>query len=220
MFNAMMKVQWKWTRLTVLIVTVLGFAIPVGGVQIFDPSRYVNGRPTPGAVIRSMQEAGVLYAFLAGAIGLFVAFIAWNADQKGRHVYALSLPVSRAKYALMRFGAGALFLLLPGLGVLIGCLVATSLIDIPPGMHAYPVQLALRFTLSSFVAFAIFFAVAASSQRAAATLLAAFAAFFVVAVMISAMGVNYDIIGTAGRLIFAEPGLLSIFTGRWMLVDV
>jgi hypothetical protein len=220
MFNALMKVQWKWTRLAVLLATILGFAIPVGAVRMFDPSRYTGGRPTPGNIIRAMQEAGVLYAFLAGAIGLVVAFIAWNADHKGRHIYALSLPVSRARYALMRFGAGSLFLLLPAAGVLLGCLIATAIIEIPAGMHAYPVQVAMRFFLSTFVAFAIFFAIAAASQRAAATVLGVLAVFFLVAVMINAMGVNYDIIGTVSKFIFAEPGILSIFTGRWMLVDV
>jgi hypothetical protein len=220
MYNALMKVQWKWTRLVVLIATVIGFAIPVGTVRFFDRSNYYGDRLTPGYVIRAMQNAGVLYAFLAAGIGLFVAFLSWSYDQKGRHVYALSLPVSRARFALMRFAAGASFLLLPALGVLIGCLIATALIEIPPGMHAYPLQVAIRFTLSSLVAFAIFFAVAASSQRAAAVMLGGLAAFFVFAVMISAMGVSTNFIERALDFIFAEPGVLSIFTGRWMLIDV
>ena len=220
MFNALMKVQWKWTRAAVLIATILGFAIPVSAVRLFDVSRYTGGRPTPGYIIRAMQEAGVLYAFLAAATGLAVAFIAWSADQKGRHIYALSLPVSRARYAMMRFGAGSVFLLLPTAGVLLGCLVATAIIDVPAGMHAYPLQVAIRFMLSTFTAFAIFFAIAASSQRAAATVLGVIAGFMLLAVMIGAMGVNYDILGNAAKVIFAQPGVLSIFTGRWMLIDV
>src|SRR5688500_1277174 len=175
MFKALMKVQWKWTRLAVLIATVVGFAIPVASVRLFmDDGPW---RVSPGQIVRGMQQAGVLYAFLAGFTGLCVGFLAWNADQKGRHVYALSLPVSRARYALMRFGAGALFLLLPALGVLIGCLVAVSVANIPAGMQAYPLQVAVRFMLSCFVAFAIFFAVAAASQRAAAIALMSLAGF-------------------------------------------
>jgi ABC-type transport system involved in multi-copper enzyme maturation permease subunit len=220
MFKALMKVQWKWTRLAVLIATVLGFSIPMGTARIFDPRDFMTGRISPAYVIRAMQQAGVLYAILAGAIGLFVAFLAWNADQKGRHVYALSLPVSRARFALMRFGAGATFLLVPALGVLIGCLLATAIIEIPQGMKAYPVAVAMRFLLSSFVAFAIFFAVAASSQKAAAIALGSLAGFFLLAVIVSAMGLQTDLIELASGWIFAEPGVLSIFTGRWMLVDV
>ena len=222
MFKALMKVQWKWTRVTILVATIIGFAIPVGSVRLFDPRGYMpdSMRISPGYIIREMQQAGVLYAFLAGALGLFVAFIAWNADHKGRHIYALSLPVSRARYALMRFGAGSLFLLLPALGVLLGCLLAVAIMDIPQGMHAYPLQVAVRFMLASFVAYAIFFAAAASSQRAAATVLVSIAGFFLVAVIITAMGANVDLIGTASKFIFAEPGVLSIFTGRWMLIDV
>ena len=222
MFKALMKVQWKWTRVTVLVATIIGFAIPLASVRMFDPRGYMPDavRISPGYVIREMQQAGVLYAFLAGAVGLFVAFIAWNADHKGRHIYALSLPVSRARYALMRFGAGSLFLLVPAAGVLIGCLVAVAIMDIPPGMHAYPLQVAIRFALASFVAFAIFFAAAASSQKAAASVLVAIAGFFLLAAIISAMDTNVDLIGTAAKFIFAEPGMLSIFTGRWMLIDV
>ncbi|MEO5567359.1 MAG: hypothetical protein ABIR92_02635 [Gemmatimonadaceae bacterium] len=219
MFNALLTVQWKWTRIWVLFATIIGFAIPMTSARplMFRESVY---RITAGDIVSTMQSAGVVYAVLAGGIGLAVAFLAWNADQKGRHIYALSLPVSRSRYALMRFGAGSVFLLIPAAGVLLGCLVAIALAQIPAGMHAYPVTLTLRFLLASFVAFSIFFGVAAASQKAAATLLVGIGGFIVLAVIIGAMGVRTDIIGKTLTLIFAEPGVLSIFTGRWMLIDV
>lgn len=219
MFKAIMKVQWKWSRIAVLIATIFGFALPLVSVRILV-GEMAFSRVTPGQVIRSMQDAAGFYAFLAGFVGLSVAFLAWNPDQKGRHTYALSLPISRARYALMRFGAGALFLLLPALGVFLGCVVAATVATIPTGMQAYPLELAIRYALASFVSFAVFFAIAASSQRAAAYLLAGLSVFVLVAVLISAMGVPVDIIGRSMDLIFAQPGILSIFTGRWMLIDV
>lgn len=218
MFNALLKVQWKWTRLWVLFAAVAGFTIPLVSVRTLMLT--TGYRSTAGDVVNIMQAMGVLYAVLAGGVGLAVAFLAWNADQKGRHIYALSLPVSRARYALMRFGSGSLFLLVPAAAVLLGCLIAIALAEMPAGMHAYPLSLTLRFMLSSFVAFAIFFAVAASSQKASATLLGVIAAFIVLSIIIGAMGVKTDIIGKTMSFIFEEPGVLSIFTGRWMLIDV
>lgn len=218
MFNALLKVQWKWTRLWVLFGAVAGFTIPLVSMRAL--MMMTGYRVSAGDVVNTMQGMGVLYAFLAGGLGLAVAFLAWNADQKGRHTYALSLPISRARYALIRFGAGSMFLLVPAAAVLLGCLIAIALAEMPPGMHAYPLSLTLRFLLSSFVAFAIFFAVAASSQKAAATLLAVLAGFVLLSIIIGAMGVKTDIIGKTMSFIFEEPGVLSIFTGRWMLIDV
>jgi hypothetical protein len=220
MFTALMKVQWKWTRIAILAATIIGFAIPVGSVRLMLFGGEALSRITAGTVVNAMQDAGILYSILAAAIGLAVAFIAWSADQKGRHVYALSLPVSRARFAIMRFGAGSLFLLIPAAGVLIGCGVALSVIDLPAGLHAYPFSLTLRFLLASFVAYAMFFAVAAASTRAAAMLLLGILGFFMLAIIITAMGFEYDIVGNTMRLLFAEPGVLSVFTGRWMLIDV
>lgn len=218
MFNALLKVQWKWTRLWVLFAAVAGFTIPL--VSVRSLMMVTGYRTSAGDIVNIMQAMGVLYAALAGGVGLAVAFLTWNADQKSRHIYALSLPVSRARYALMRFGAGSLFLLVPAAAVLLGCLVAIALAEMPAGMHAYPLSLTLRFVLSSFVAFAIFFAVAASSQKASATLLGVIAGFIVLSIIIGAMGVKTDIIGKTMSFIFEEPGVLSIFTGRWMLIDV
>jgi hypothetical protein len=220
MFKAILKVQWMWTRIWILVGTLAAFAIPVGTVRFFEETNFYDGRTPVGYIIRAMQSAGVLYAILAAGLGLVVAFVAWTHDHKGRHVYALSLPVSRARYALMRFGAGSLFLLVPCAGLLVGAMTATAIIDLPPGMHAYPMAVTLRFLLAAFVAFAIFFSIAGASQKAAATLLGVIAGGLVIAVALTAMGVKTDFVGLAARLIFAEPGVLSIFTGRWMLVDV
>lgn len=216
MFNALMKVQWKWTRAAVLLATVIGFIIPVASVRI----TYAGGVPGAQGVVRVMQQVGVMYAVLAAAAGLIVAVFAWSADHKGRHVYALSLPISRARYAAMRYGSGILFLLVPAAGVLIGCIAALALARVPEGLHAYPVALTMRYLLASVVAFSIFFAIAAGTQRAAAIVLGSIAGIFVVALLISAMDVRFDLLGWISKAVFESPGLLSIFTGRWTLIDV
>jgi hypothetical protein len=219
MFKALMVVQWKWTKWAAMLATLVGFAIPIASAQSVAMARdsYMQ---EAAYVVGVMQRFAVGYALLAAAVGLAFAVAAWSNDHKGRHIYALSLPVSRSKYAAMRFAAGAIFLLLPTLGVLVGCLIASIIAPIPAGLHAYPIALTLRFLLASGVAFAIFFAIAASTPKAAGLVLGGIASILIVAFILSAAEVKYDLLGHAGSFLFSEPGLLSVFTGRWMLVDV
>lgn len=214
MFNALMAVQWKWTKGAALLATIIGFGLPIWSVQSIDLEHY-----GPGYVVARMQSFGVAYALLAGMVGLAFALLAWSADHRGRHVYALTLPVSRARYAAMRFGSGAVFLLLPALGVLAGCVIGVVIANVPNGLHGYPVALALRFFLASAVAFSIFFAVAASTARAAGVVLGGVAAVFFLAFALSAASVDVDVLGKVSDFLFTQPGPLSVFTGRWMLID-
>lgn len=217
MFKALMMVQWKWTKWPAFLATLAGFAIPIASVQ--SVARRDYGQQA-GYIIGAMQQYAVVYAVLAAAIGLVFASLAWSNDHKGRHIYALSLPVSRAKYAAMRFAAGVIFLLLPTLGVLAGCLIASVIVPIPAGLHTYPIALTLRFLLASGLAFSIFFAIAASTPKTAGLILGGIAAVFIVAFILSAAEIKYDLLGHVSSFLFTEPGLLSVFTGRWMLVDV
>ena len=214
MFKALLKVQWKSSRGLALLGAILGFATPLASIQGWrgDGTR-------AAAVVGHMQDFGVWYAVLAAGVGLAFALNAWSADHKGRHVYALSLPVDRSRYAAMRFGAGSLFLLIPAVSVLAGCLVAAGIAPIPTGLHAYPVSLALRFALASAVAFSLFFAVATATPRAAGIVLGLIASVFLLAFVMNAASVEFDLLGRTGDLLFSESGLLAIFTGRWMLID-
>jgi hypothetical protein len=219
MFRALMTVQWKWTKAVALLATLLGFAVPIASVQAvrFLEDDWV---PVAASVVSTMQRFGVAYALLAGGVGLAFALLAWSHDHRGRHVYALSLPISRARYAGMRFAAGLCFLLLPTIGVLVGSVVAVLIAPIPPGLHGYPVALTLRFFLACCVAFSIFFAISSSTAKAAGIVLGSLAALLLIAFILSAASVSYDLLGHTATFFFAVPGVLSIFTGRWMLVDV
>lgn len=213
MFKALMTVQWKWSRGAVLLGTILGFGIPVLSLNTAGDMPAVE-------LVRHMQSYGVVYASLAAGVGLAVALLAWASDHKGRHVYALSLPVSRAKYAAIKFAAGLMFLVIPTIGVLVGCLIASLVMPIPAGLHAYPIALTLRFFFASCVAFAIFFAVASSTPKAAGAVLSVIALVVAAQFLMSAARIDYDILQPVGNFIFSAPGVLSVFTGRWMLVDV
>src|ERR1041385_568645 len=162
MFRAITETQWKWTRGPALLATLLGFLLPVASLQVARPAML-----QPDVFVMAMQQFSVGYSVLAAGVGLVVALAAWSNDHRGRHVYALSLPVPRWKYALMRFGAGGLFLLAPAVGVLAGSLVVAALGAIPEGLHVYPLALALRFAFAAAVAYALFFAIASSTSRTA-----------------------------------------------------
>src|SRR5438067_13369733 len=90
MFRAIAVTQWKWTRTVALLATVAAFSLPLAALQ---SARQAS---TPLEFIAAMQAWGLGYALLAAGVGLAVALAAWGHDHQGRHVYALSLPVSRS----------------------------------------------------------------------------------------------------------------------------
>jgi hypothetical protein len=173
----------------------------------------------PG-LLAQLAAWGLLYPLVAAAAGLLIALTTWAQDHTGRHVYALSLPVPRWHYALLRFGAGAVFLAGITIAVLIGALVAVASVQLPPGLRAYPFGIALRFALASFVAYAAFFAVSAGTNRTAGYVLGAIAAIIIVQIGFQVTGVEADLVGFLLRGILYWPGPLEVFSGRWMLVDV
>lgn len=213
MFRAILRTQWKSSRLLILLATIVGFALPLASLN--------SARGTLNAIqfIGAMQQWAGGYAILAAGLGLLIAMAAWQPDHAGRHVYALSLPVSRARYTLMRMGAGAAFMVPPVLAVLVGSLIVAAS-DVPSGLHAYPLALALRFAFAAAVAYAIFFAIASSTPQTAGVILGIIAAVIFTQYLMSVMGAEQDILEPIVRFIFVKPGVLSIFTGRWMLVDV
>ena len=96
MFRVILMAQWKWTRLLLLPAVVVGFALPILSVQHLESSN------ASWNVIREAAAWSVWFAALAGALGLLVATSAWLSDHRGGHVYALSLPVKRWRYVLLR----------------------------------------------------------------------------------------------------------------------
>jgi hypothetical protein len=214
MFAAVTKTQWKWTRAAVLLATLIGFAIPLGSLEA------ARNAYSPSDFIMRMQMWGAGYAMLAAGTGLLVALAAWSHDHRGRHVYALSLPVSRARYALLRFAAGAIFLVPPIVAVLISSSIVSMSSAIPNGLHAYPFALTLRFAFAAGVAYAVFFAISSSTPKAAGVVLGSIVALFLAQFLVGLVSSRADLIGTVSNWVFVEPGVLSVFAGRWMLIDV
>ena len=215
MFTQILKTQWKWTRLAVLLTLLAAFAMPLMSINSnLD-------EPSPRVLIDNMQTWGVGYALLAGTVGLLLAWLAWASDHRGHHVYALTLPVARWRYVLMRFAAGVLFLVPVVAALGLGALLATrSRGVVPQGLHAYALALTFRFGFAALVAFAIFFAISAASARAAAYVLGAIGVVLVAEFLTDAMGFHWNIALHAVDFLMVYPGILSVFSGRWTLIDV
>jgi len=218
MFRAVLYSQWKWSRLVIAVGTVVAFAIPVLSVQGTTQSSASPLRT--GEILRLVQSWGVLYPALAGALGLLVAMATWAPDHRGRHVHALSLPLPRWRYVLLRFGAGLVLLAPPVAALFTGAVLATRLTVIPAGLEAYPVALTIRFAIAVVVAFAIFFAISAGTTRTAGVILATLGAIIAVQILASAADIHLDLLTPLQIAMQNWPGPLAIFTGRWMLIDV
>ncbi len=215
MFEAILRTQWKATRALALLTTLMAFALPLASLQVA-----LNGS-NPQEFVAAMQSWGGSYSVLAALLGLLGALAAWRPDHIGRHVYALSLPIPRSRYTLFRFGAGAAFLMPSIVALLIGALVVAASGAVPDGLHAYPIALTLRFALATIVSYALFFAIASSTPRTAGFIIAAmvgviFAQYLLV--VVADTGVN--LLDPILNFLLYRPGILSVFAGRWMLIDV
>jgi hypothetical protein len=218
MFRVILYSQWKWSRLIVVLATLAGFVVPILSVQGATAEAVAKGGA--GQLLLTVQSWGVLYPVLATTLAVLLAIMTWAPDHRGRHVHALSLPLPRWRYALLRFGAGLVLLTPPILAVLAGAVLATRLAVIPPGLQGYPIALAVRFALAVGVGYAVFFAISAGTSRTASIILASLGGLIVIQVLAGVADVNLDLFGRLQMVFLNWPGPLAIFTGRWMLIDV
>ena len=218
MFSVILFSQWKWSRLIVVSGSIAAFALPIVSVQ--GAARADRNPLQAGELLQAVQSWGTLYPVLAAALGLLVAIATWAPDHRGRHVHALSLPVPRWRYVLLRFGGGVVLLAAPVVAVLISSLLAVASATLPAGLQGYPVALAVRFALAVLVAYAVFFAVSAGTARTAGIILGIIGGVILVQVLAGVAHIDLDLLGQLRIAVLNWPGPLAIFTGRWMLIDV
>ncbi len=191
MFRAILYTQWKWSRLPVAMLTVAAFMVPLLAVQ--GTGGAAGEQPAlPGELLAYVRAVGVFFPILAGLSGLLVGVSAWAADHREHHVYALSLPLPRWHFALLRLGAGLILLLGPVLAVWIGSQVAATVIEIPQGLTSYPYLITLRFGLCALVAFTCFFAISAGTSRTAGIILGSLLALVAIQMLLEAAGVEVE----------------------------
>lgn len=216
MFRTMLYVQWRWSRFITLLGAVAGFGVPVLSVRLGLDAAV----PQPLGVLDAMRAWSVVYPVLAAALALLMTTAAWGPDQRGRHVYALSLPLPRWRYALLKLGAGAALLAIPAAAVWAGALMATWAASIPAGLQGYPTALALRFALATLVAYGVFFAISSGTARTAGVILAVLGGLVATEILAGAAGVDVGVLDALNAYVLHGPGPFAVFSGRWMLIDV
>ena len=217
MTRARAYAQWKHQRAEITVFTVVAALIAPSTVFraiVTDESR------GPYALLSASATVAVLAAAIATLMGFLLAVRPYMLDMRAQHTYALSLPVPREEYALLRVWSGLALLLLPTAGFLIGALVAAQASPASNMLHAYPIGLTLRFLLAAAFSFALGFGIQYGLGRKAAR--------WIVIVALTIGGVEI-----AGQLLFhdsltaplwdllandASP--LRIFATRWNLFDV
>ena len=218
MFRTILFTQWAWARNLTLVGTLAAFAIPL--VSAHSGDLLTADSFTVRSYLVDLQTVGVAYPVLAGVLGLILAVTAWGPDHQGRHVYALTRPLPRWQYALLRFAAGLVLLALPVFALWIGALIASATVRLPVGLTTYPTALTVRFALAAVVAYSAFSAVAAGTSRAAAFMLSGLAVLIIAQVALSLASADLDIVSPVLAAVFVWPGPLAVFSGRWMLIDV
>ena len=218
MFLSIFRTQLSWSRLVIALGVILAFLLPILTVQ--DVSIYSPDRWDVQQILSDVERWRVWYTAFAAGLGLLVAMNCWAADHRGRHVYALSLPIPRWHYVLLRFGAGAIMLAAPVLALWIGSLLAVTFTIIPESLNVYPHALALRFGLATFIAYSIFFAISSGTSRTAGYVLVGLGGILAMQLLLLAAGSESEFSVQIFTRLVEWPGPLQIFTGRWMLIDV
>lgn len=228
MFREIVALQWKVSRWAVAVFVLLGFGIPMLAMQVLGQvSGPAAGLEATTEFVLALRLWNPLFPALAAVMGFTFALTAWNWDHKTGHVYALALPVTRWEYALHKFAAGALVLLIPAAALWIGALAGTALTRIPEPLQAYPHALGIRFLLAALIVYAAAFALAAGTMRTTVILILSVLAFLIFGTLLvgwveQLFGVEiplvpFDLLEAA---LLRWPGPFHVFGGNWSLVDV
>ncbi len=215
MYQPMLFIHWKQSRLLLLPLVVAAFGLPLLSVQGLGDALRAD------SFAAAYSEWGALsltiYPMLAFLVGVCLALTAWNWDHRLNHVYALSLPLARWEYAMLKMSAGVLLALIPVGAVWIGAHVASAVAVLPAGLSAYPNQLALRFLFAVLLSYALVFAMAAGTTRTTLWIVSGAVAVLVVGAWV--LG-SVDLADAALQMLWRAGGPFEVFTGSWALIDV
>lgn len=217
MFTAILRTQWRESRLAVVLLAGVALSVPLislrGAWSTADPW-------TSWDLLRTTAQWGAAYPIVALAAALLLAASAWWPDHRARHVYALTLPVSRTRYILLRYCAGLALLGLVATMLALGSFIAVARLSLPPLLHAYPAAIAIRFFAAGMSAYTILFALNGLTPRMA-RILAAFILLLLIASLLGDLvSLGWNPLEVFVDALLGPYGPLSIFRARWMLIDV
>jgi hypothetical protein len=211
----MLFIHWKQASLPLLPFVVAAFGLPLLSIQGLGGG--ASGTSMLDASSPWAMMSLPIYPILAFLTGAGLALTSWNWDHQQNHVYALSLPLARWEYAMLKMGAGVVLALIPVAALWIGAHVAAAAVTLPTGLNAYPNALGLRFLLAVALSYALVFAMAAGTMRTN---------LWVISAAVAAMTVGLWLLSSLGladaalQLLWRAGGPFEIFTGNWALIDV
>ena len=218
MFSQTLYVQWKWNRDFLAFFTALGFATPLIIMWIALPH---FGFTSPRELVSVGGAIGAVCGGIAAITGMSVAWQGYNIDERGGHIYALSLPITRLRALWLRAGTAVITLIVPAMGIWIGGMVAASQMNIPATLESYAGALAIRALLTSWLVHACIFALRYSAGRKAKAILGIVAgAVVLIVILITIVPSTREQIFRLGQLISSSPGPFGVLFGRWTLIDV
>jgi hypothetical protein len=225
MLRSMIFIHWKQANLALLPFVVAAFGLPLLSIQGLG-----DGIADPWLSYQAFAATQLwlpLYPILAAAVGVTLALTAWNWDHQLGHQHALSLPMPRWRYALLKLAAGMALALVPTLAFWVSAHLAAASVTLPEGLRTYPDALAFRFLLAVLVSYAALFAAAAGTVRTTLTVVTAVLVLLFVAGMASDLLVplvpslaGSNLADWIVQGLVERPGPFAVFTGNWSLIDV
>ncbi len=217
MFRAILRSQWRESRLAVVLLAGIALVVPLlslrGAWSVADPWTSWN-------LLRATAQWGAAYPIIALTAAMVLATAAWWPDNRARHVYALTLPIARGHYILLRYGAGLTLLLAIAAMLALGSCIATARLTLPPLLHAYPAAITVRFFAAGLSAYTLLFALNGLTQRTARILVALFLFLVIATLLGDLVSLGWSPMGAVVDALFSPYSPLSIFRSRWMLIDV
>lgn len=220
MFRAMLRAQWIWSRAIMWFFLAAAFSLPVLTVPM--TSRGIATVFSPAGFVQAGEMIGILVAITASLAAIALTLQNWSADERGRHIYALSLPIDRRRFLAYRLGGS--FILLGGvaLAVWLGALIAAALLDLPEALRAYPTSLAARALLAAWLVHALTFSYRfAAGPRARAITFGVLVSLAILLILpVGTLPGRLQLLGDGARLLVAPHGPLGILVSRWSFIDV
>ena len=215
MFRVILASQWRESRIAVLVLAATALAIPSWSLSDVD-----QGPWEAWHLLMASQGWSMVYPVCALLAALALALGAWRPDHRARHVYALTLPLSRSRYLLMRYAAGLLLLGCLGVMLAVGASVAVAGRTLPPHLEAHPLVLALRFVLAGVSAYTLLFAVSGVTARTARLLGAGLLLLLAASALTDLVGIGWNPLAQFFDVLLSPYGPLAPFRWTWMLIDV
>jgi hypothetical protein len=224
----MLYLHWKSARWPLAALTLFGFGLPLFLTRLLQMPNYIGAATGSAAadMVGLEQNLAPMMPLFAIAVGITFAISAWSWDHQVRHIYALSLPMSRGRYALTKMVAGLVLIVLPIAALFIGTMLGLALTVIPPELHAYPFSFMARFILAVLVTYSATFALASTSTKATGIVLAGFAIIMIfgtILVIFLQQALHWYHVPTPIGLVYHGlmywPGPFSVFGGSWLLID-